>query len=88
MGRKDNKSDNSSIERERIMYESQPNSRLNSRNRSSVVRSKIEPLRKSPVLINVKKLDQLNPHSFSGNQDVFKVEFYFIANILGKHFQK
>ncbi|CAI2359918.1 unnamed protein product [Moneuplotes crassus] len=70
--RKSHKSGNSSIERERIMYESQPNSRLNSRNRSSVVRSKIEPLRKSPILINVKKLDQLNPHSFSVNQDVFK----------------
>ncbi|CAI2360634.1 unnamed protein product [Moneuplotes crassus] len=66
------KSATSSIERERMMYESLPNSRFNSRNRCSAIRSKIEQTTKMPDLQNVKEQEEILSHSFNENQPVYK----------------
>lgn len=80
--KKSRRSNNSSYEREKVMYESLPNSRANSKNRSSAALNNKEILRKSPLLVNIKSQDSINVHSFNERPEVLKVK------ILGNLFRR
>lgn len=76
--KKNNYSQNSSFEKEKEMYDSLPNSRVNSKNRSSVVRSKIEIITKSPILPQINSKNFIHPQSFQERPQLVQVRMIII----------